>query len=341
MMDVDAAARFADHRPPYRRLTPPPVADARTRGYYPPPSPSRAEPASAYDVDADRRFPPGDRRDWQFDRRREWSLAEEDKSRSAWRSWDRTMDRDRYERDVPPVRGSGWEAREERDRRPYYPGSPPSTRSVDGSRPLSSRLTEGGYPGPGEERGYPPRDLERSRYPPLPLATSPPPFSRVRGRSPSPVRRGGPGNATDDMRPPMKRAREEPPYPSSYYSPPLQARRGSISGGPIDYPPPPRSAATPPPSSGGSFYDSRVGPPTQFSAVGQPGGGPPLDRDYAGARDRTSDLVAYGSSSYDRDVRPARSPPPSRMPPPPPPYARNSYNPRDDRRYMPPPPRTS
>ncbi|EGO25927.1 hypothetical protein SERLADRAFT_466773 [Serpula lacrymans var. lacrymans S7.9] len=293
MMDVDAAARFADHRPPYRRLTPPPVADARTRGYYPPPSPSRAEPASAYDVDADRRFPPGDRRDWQFDRRREWSLAEEDKSRSAWRSWDRTMDRDRYERDVPPVRGSGWEAREERDRRPYYPGSPPSTRSVDGSRPLSSRLTEGGYPGPGEERGYPPRDLERSRYPPLPLATSPPPFSRVRGRSPSPVRRG-----------------EE-------------------------------LAATPPPSSGGSFYDSRVGPPTQFSAVGQPGGGPPLDRDYAGARDRTSDLVAYGSSSYDRDVRPARSPPPSRMPPPPPPYARNSYNPRDDRRYMPPPPRTS
>ncbi|KAH7928943.1 hypothetical protein BV22DRAFT_167479 [Leucogyrophana mollusca] len=280
-MDVTAPPRFVDSRgpPPYRRLSPPPATDTRGRGYFPPRSPPRDPP---YEAETDRRFGGGEPRDWQFDRRRDWnSAADEDKFRPpAWRSWDRNpaADRDRFDRDAPPpVRGNGWDDRGER--RPAYPGSP--VRSIDGgARPLSSRLNDS-YPPGNDDRAYPPRDLDRSRYPSA-LEGSPSTFSRVRGRSPSPLRRGG-GNSMDDLRPPLKRAREDAPYPSGYYSPP---RRGSITG---EYPA--RSIATPPPSSGGSstFYDSRGGPPPPFSG-GSVAGGPPLDRDYAAPRDRVSDL---------------------------------------------------
>ena len=335
LMDVDSPARFNDNRPPYQRRLSPPPADRARSVYPPPPSPPRAEPPYA---DLDRRYAGGDRRDYPFEgRQRQLSGPEDDsylKSRPA--SWDRvTLDKDRVDRGVPPIRNHGWETHEDRERRTSFPGSP-STRSFDPpqQRPLGSRLTDS-YSGPGDDRTYPPRELERSRYPPAPVEGAAP-FSRVRPRSPSPnTRRPGPGNVIDDGRPPMKRVREDPPYSAAYYSP--DPRRPGVAGGPNDYPP--RAAPTPRPEGGAAYYDNRAGPPP-------PSGGrtgPPYDRDYPVARDRAPDPGSYvsGPSSYDR---PPRSPPPSRLPPPP---YRGNYTRggdlRDDRAYnnMPPPPRTS
>jgi len=329
-MDVDPP-RFNDNRPPYqRRLTPPPTTD-RARGIYPPPSPPRTEPAY---VESDRRYVAGDRRDYAYDgRQRQLSGPDEDsywKSRSG--TWDReAIDKDRVERGV---RNNGWETREERERRSSFPGSP-SARSFDTpqQRPLGSRLTEG-YP--GEDRVYPPRELERSRYPPT--SSEGAAFSRVRPRSPSPIsRRPGPGSVVDDGRPPVKRPREDASYAAGYYSP--EPRRPVVTGGPTDYPP--RSAATPRPESA-SYYDARVGPPVPPSGSRN---GPSYDRDYPVARDRATDIGYTPGPSYDR---PPRSPPPSRLPPPPyggrGNYTRGGGDPRDDRPYnsnMPPPPRSN
>ncbi|KAF8840893.1 hypothetical protein BDN67DRAFT_967967 [Paxillus ammoniavirescens] len=295
----------------------------------------------------------------------------------AWRPYERSAlaerDRDRYERDrdrdtrerererdrdlgpPPPARGS-WDDRDRRGGPPGFPPSPPSSRmdnaSVGPARSLSARLTDSYSLAPvgsasagagADDRAYAPpaRDFDRPRYPALDDHALP--FSRVRGRSPSPPpRRGGPGASglSDDLRPPLKRSRDDgvPPYASGgptgpgngggAYSPP---RRGGPMGS--DYPPtsaPPRSASTrasPPPSSGASsvFYDR--GP--------APGGD--RDRD----RDRDRDYVGGGrgeySATYDRDGR--RSPPlAGRMGPTG--YARGMYgrDVRDERRYMPPPP---
>ncbi|KIJ18487.1 hypothetical protein PAXINDRAFT_97280 [Paxillus involutus ATCC 200175] len=297
----------------------------------------------------------------------------------AWRPYERSAlaerDRDRYERDrdrdtrererererdrdlgpPPPARGS-WDDRDRRGGPPGFPPSPPASRmdnaGVGPARSLSARLTDSyslapvpsAGAGAGDDRAYAPpaRDFDRPRYPAL--DDHPLPFSRVRGRSPSPPpRRGGPGagGLSDDMRPPLKRSRDDgaPPYGSGgptgpgngggAYSPP---RRGGPIGS--DYPStsaPPRSAGTrasPPPSSGASsvFYDR-----------GGPGPAPGGDRD----RDRDRDYVGgargeYGAA-YDRDGR--RSPPlAGRMGPTG--YARGMYgrDVRDERRYMPPPP---
>lgn len=332
IMDIDpASARFNESRPPAypRRLTPPP-AD-RARAYPPPPLPPRAEPGY---VELDRRFPPGDRRDYPYEGRpRQLSGTEEDswKSQPRPESWDReALDKDRLLRGVPPARHNGWETREERERRGSFPGSPARPLEASQQRPLGSRLSDN-YSGPGEDRSYPPRDLERSRYPP-PL-DGPATYSRVRPRSPSPIsRRPGPGSVIDDGRPPMKRPREDAPYPPGYYSP--EPRR-PIAGGPSDYPT--RSGQTPRPDGGAAYYDARL-PPVRS-------GPPPYDRDYPVARDRGSEVGGYvsGPSSYDR---PPRSPPPR-----PPPqiypsrgnYTRGGGDPRDDRAYgsnMPPPPRS-
>ncbi|KAG2074066.1 hypothetical protein BDR04DRAFT_1126958 [Suillus decipiens] len=300
-----------------RRYGSPPPSDVRGRSYYPPRSPPRAD--VPFEADSDRRFASADQRD-SFDRRRDWyGAADDDKSRPPlWRPYDREPQRERYDRDAPPPRSSGWDGREPERRAPF---SSSPVRPIDSSRPLSSRLGDG-YP-PVDDRSYPPRDFERPRY------TGPdndPPFVRgVRPRSPSPPRRGGANSSLDDIRPPLKRVREDPPYSGGgYYSP----RRPSMSMG--DYPP--RSAATPPPGSGtsGGFYESRGGPPPFSSASAG------VERDYP-PRERSGpgDGPPYGAA-YDRDTRPPRSPPP-RM------YGRPSYrpDPRDDRRYLPPPPRSS
>ncbi|KAG1812243.1 uncharacterized protein BJ212DRAFT_1448297 [Suillus subaureus] len=302
-----------------RRYSPPPPSDVRGRSYYPPRSPPRAD--VPFEADSDRRFATTDQRD-SFDRRRDWyGAADDDKSRPPiWRPYEREPQRERYDRDAPPPRSSGWEGRDSERRAPF---SSSPVRPIDSSRPLSSRLGDGYLP-PVDDRSYPPRDFDRPRY------TGPdndPPFVRgVRPRSPSPPRRGGANSSLDDIRPPLKRAREDPPYSSGggYYSP----RRPSMSMG--DYPP--RSAATPPPGSGtsGGFYEPRGGPPPFSSASAG------VERDYP-PRERSGPGdggPSYGAA-YDRDTRPPRSPPP-RM------YGRLPYrpDPRDDRRYLPPPPRS-
>jgi len=343
-MDVDPPARFPDTRgPPPRRFSPPPPSD-RGRVYYPPHLPTL--PPRDVLHSGERRYIPPDR--VAFDRRRDWSGAStagagggaDDDKRQAWRYerppferdnkdrldhgrsvWDE-RDRER-DRDHERERDRDRDRERERDRR--FPSPPP--------RSLSSRLTDP-YPPPAlgvEDRLYPPpalaRDFDRTRYAAGDGAL---PFSRVRGRSPSPPRRSG----VDDLRPPIKRMRDEAPpayasggvtgagttYPrNSTYSP---DRRASVAGEYVA-----RSADAPPSNAGVSnnnFYDLRGPPP--FG-----GGG---DREYGGSSG------AYGSV-FDRSGR--RSPPPaSRMPPP---YGRPMYSrghdPRDDRRYMPPPPRAA
>lgn len=334
LMDIDPPSRYADSRAPFPRpFSPPSSADRardRERTLYPPGSPARTIPSASdlppYDIESDRRFTP---RELQIyaERRRPWD--EETYIRRTYPN----ADRDRFERDAPPVasaRNNGWETRDERDRRPYAPGSP--ARPFDsGQRPLSSRLTEpySGPPGTAPPDHRYPRDVDRSRYPPS-AGGSPPPFSRVRHRSPSPVGRrpGPPGSSLDDIRPPMKRQRDDVTYPpsSGYYSPLGRDRRAST-----DYPPRPLS---PPPGSGGSYYDR---PPPLSGGTAGSGGSGPLDRDYIGGRDRGD--YAAGPSSYDRPRSPVPS---SRIPPQG--YGRGAgyprgSDPRDDRRYnMPPPP---
>ncbi|TFK82529.1 hypothetical protein K466DRAFT_666461 [Polyporus arcularius HHB13444] len=301
-MDVDPP-RFSD-RASYRRPSPPPAdayAPPRDRtwvpaGEAPPYRDSDREPPP-------RRPPPGDTHGYT----REW--REGDRERPYGDDYDRSWDRSRdYDRDGRfPDRDPAWETREERDRRPAYPPPPPdvtpaSSRPYEPQRPLSSRLSDA-YP---DDRGYS-RDVDRDRgrFPP----SDPPPFSRVRPRSPSPVRRS---TANDDLRPPLKRAREDP-YPSGGYYPP-----GDEPRRPSDFPPP--RLRTPPPSGGGYYDDPRYNTSP---------GAPPRDRDFL---DRERD-VGY---AYDRRADPRD--PPGRLPPPrsPPPYGRSAYD-RDDRRYSIPP----
>ena len=293
IMDVDPPPRFSDTRASYRRPSPPPGESySRDRTWVPAgeaPPYRDSEPSRRPTTDYPREWREGDRPPYgeDFDR-----------------SWDRPREYERDGRFPPPDRDgppAGWEARDERDRRAAYPPAdlPPSaSRSYDPPRPLSSRLTDS-Y---ADDRGYA-RDHDRARYPPPP----PPPadgpsYSRVRPRSPSPVRRTAPG---DDPRPPLKRPRDDA-YPSGGFYPD-EAR------GPSEYPPP--RLRSPPPAGGGYYDDPRYNT--------SPGAG--RDREYLSSRDRDG---AYG---YDR-----RGDPPGRMPPPrsPPPYARSVYD-RDDRRFPP------
>ena len=340
-MDIDPA-RFPDTRggPPPRRFSPPPPGD-RGRVYYPPRSPSPPPRDTLHS--GERRYIPTDR--VTFDRRRDWYGASsagagagaDDDKRQAWRYERPPFERDNkdrldhgrsvwderdHERDRDHERERDRDRDRDRERDRRFPSPPP--------RSLSSRLTDP-YPPPAlaaEDRLYPPvasaRDFDRPRYA---AGDASLPFSRVRGRSPSPPRRSG----VDDLRPPMKRMREEAPpayasggvtgagttYPrNSTYSP---DRRASVAGEYVA-----RSADAPPSNAGvanSNFYDARGPPP--FA-----GGG---DREYRGSGG------GYGTV-FDRSGR--RSPPPaSRMPPP---YGRPMYSrghdPRDDRRYMPPPP---
>jgi hypothetical protein len=306
--DIEAP-RYGDNRGPFRPFSPPSAADLardRARMQFPPTPPRALVDAPPYDD----RYPPPGGRDWQYpyDRRRDWSAADEEywKSRPQWERSNPPSDRERFDRDAPPPR---WETRDERDRRESFPPAraPSPPRAYDGPpRPLSSRLTDSySSPAGAADRSYPP-----------PPPRDPPSFSRVRPRSPSPRPR-----PTDDARPPPKRMRDEA-YPSGYYSPP--PREASLRR-PADYP---SRGPSPPPTSGGSSYYDRTGPPpssgstTTASLV-------PGDRDYLPPRDR---LDYPPPASYERP----RSPPRGGT------YPRGGYgrgvDARDDRRYPPPPP---
>ncbi|GJE90044.1 hypothetical protein PsYK624_061660 [Phanerochaete sordida] len=309
IMEVDPP-RFSDRAQPagYRRSPPPFNPDRPWSETYagdvvrrdlPPPPP-----------------PPGYRREWREDDRLtpnvpfdEWDRERRDWDRPPTMDRDRDHDRDRFlSREPPPP---SWETREERDRR-VSGGFPPAPLSIAGdappsrpfdSRPLSARLSE---PYAADDRDR----FERARYPPL--DASPGSYSRVRGRSPTPPRR--PGAPIDDLRPPMKRARDDAYGPSGYYPPPP----GALDAG-REYSPPPRRTPQP----GGYYDDARDYPPRGPSPA-------------PSVRDRDRDFLERDSyPPYDR-----REPPPlGRMAPPrsPPPYARGPYG-RDDRRYPPPRP---
>ena len=291
---------------PNRALSPP----LRGKSVYPPPPPPPlpllAEPVSY--ADSDRRYI-GDRRDYPEDRQRSFNGPEDD-------YYSRT------DRGPPPVRGHGWETRDER-----------KVTVADSSpiRPYDNTPSRPAQPRPGntypDDRTYPPREFERERYaPPASEST----IARVRPRSPSPIRRVG---TIEDDRPPTKRAREEAPYSTGYYTPQPQPRRALSASGPADdYSsrplPPPR------PPSRATYYESRAAPVSPPARAGAP----PYERDYS-LRDRPAEVVSYvsGPSTYERP----RSPPPARAPPVG--YnARAGYtrpDPRDDRRYIPPLPR--
>lgn len=346
LMNADVPPRFNDNRASYMRRgpSPSPVADRARSVYPPPPSPPKRGPEPAPYPEPDRRFPPGDRREWLVDGKAPPHQGHDEdyyKTRPASASWDReALDRDRtVERGAPPSRNNGWETREERERRGTLPAPPsPPMRPFESvqARPVASRLSDT-YSTPTEDRSYPPKDYDRVRYP---LSNDPPAsFSRVRARSPSPISRRPPlsGGLADDGRPPMKRAREDVPYSGpGYYSP---DRRAPASGLPSDYAArgPPNRATNEPP-----YYDARdarPGPPSSSAPVPR-ATGPPYDRerDYPAARDRGLDMGGYapspGPASYDRLQR--SSPPPRQSLPP---YAgRGNYSrgdPRDDRAYMP------
>ncbi|KAI8972170.1 hypothetical protein BD414DRAFT_500441 [Trametes punicea] len=290
LMDADPVhPHVTDTRLSYRRPSPPPAET------YPPRDRAWMPVGETYREPEPVRRPPEPlpyTREWREGDRLygdEWSE----------RSWDRAREYDRdarfIERDaVLPA----WETREERDRRTAYPPPdvpPPAPRVYE--RPLGSRLTDP-YT---DDRAY----VDHGRYPPV----EPPPYARVRPRSPSPLRRSG---ASDDLRPPLKRAREDS-YSAVPYYPDDPPR-----GGPAEYPPRMRTPAPPPP--GGAYYDDPRYPASPGSR----------ERDYMDMRERDGGSYAL----YDRRADAA-----ARMPPPPhspPPYPRAPYG-RDDRRYSVPP----
>ncbi|KAI0646020.1 hypothetical protein C8Q79DRAFT_729822 [Trametes meyenii] len=281
LMDVDTVhprERVVERRMSYRRPSPPLVDSypSRDRAWVPAGEAYR-EPEPTRRAVADHAYT----RDWREGERPygdDWNE----------RTWDRSREYDRdarfVERDaVPPA----WETREERERRAAYPEVPPTSTRVY-ERTLGSRLSDP-YP---DDRAY----LDRGRF-----VESAPTYSRIRPRSPSPIRRA-PGS--DDLRPPVKRAREDPYAPAPYYAdePPR--------GGPVDYPPRMRS---PPPPPSGAYYDDPRYPPSPGTR----------EREYLDSRDP-------GYPPYDR-----RTDPGGRMPLPrsPPPYSRASAYGREDRRY--------
>lgn len=311
--DVDPPSRFGA---PYRRPATPVAADepytSRARPWAPSGETFTDDPARrpvdahAYGRDwreGDHAYPD----DWDARNGRTWERPVRDYDR------DRVLDRD-------AGANNGWETREERERRvsssfPPPPEHPaPAPRSFE-QRPLSSRLTDGYI---GDEPRYG-REPERPHF-----ASTPPPavFSRVRPRSPSPVRR--PGAVLDDLRPPVKRPRDDAYGSSGYYPPappPAETLPPRSTG---DYPP--SRLRTPPPASSASYYDdlrASAPPPYNSSASVLP-----RDRDYVDSRERAPEVTGY--VPYDRRE------PVSRMPPPrSPPYS-SRYG-RDDRRYSVPP----
>ncbi|ESK84675.1 hypothetical protein Moror_661 [Moniliophthora roreri MCA 2997] len=222
-MDVDA--RYPDR---HSRYTPPDRDRTRVSSASGRASPPHHYPSS-YD-DRDRRVPPPATRDYppyDYERRRDWTSAEEDpywKSRSTYPP----PEKERYEREPPyssssSTRAIGWETRAEHDsRRAAQLNNYPPARSAESVRErdsLPARPPTGGakldYPAPA------PYD-DRERYERLKYNVNPHNHpqsavalasfsSRVRQRSPSPVRRSN--SSVVDDRPPSKRPREDYPQP--------------------------------------------------------------------------------------------------------------------------------
>ncbi|KAL1941930.1 hypothetical protein VTO73DRAFT_6460 [Trametes versicolor] len=272
-MDVDLVhPRPAESRLSYRRPSPPPAEmyPARDRAWVP--------AGEAYREPEPARRPAADPAPAPHSYTREWREGDRPHGDDyIERSWDRGREYDRdtrfVERDaVPPA----WETREERERRAAYPAdvppAPPASRSYD--RPLSARLSDA-HP---DDRAY----HDRGRYTVEPPAAS---YSRVRPRSPSPLRRAG---GSDDMRaPPPKRARDD-----AYYYPDER---------PAEYAPPPPRLRTPPPPSSVYYDEPRYPSPA---------------RDYIDPRERDVGYPAYDRhADLDAARRQARrSPPPYAYP---------------------------
>ncbi|KAF9478366.1 hypothetical protein BDN70DRAFT_48392 [Pholiota conissans] len=190
--------------------------------------------------------PPSSRGEWEID---------DDYYKS--RGWDRpppSTERELFDREVYPPRPGSWDARAEREFLPR-----------DEYSPLAPAVDDRYIPGPPL-----PREGDRSRPQP---GGYPPTYSRIRGRSPSPLGRPGAG-PIDDSRPPLKRARED--YPPEYYpsgrAPPARSRpsdylppRTGTHGSAVDWPPPPSASSAgmgggppaPPVSGGGRDYRMR------------------------------------------------------------------------------------
>ena len=285
----DTLARYGDRF--YRDFSPPLMEIPRGGGDRAgrpapfPPSPGRAPPGG--DISSRRgewqyqQYPPspGVPQDWEVDER-----------------WDRTGDRDRFERDVPP-RGAGWDYRGDRE---FITRGVFFVSSMDNSR-LTWSLFSDGYSSapPLDDRGYGPslpiRDADRGR----PLGPYTPPYGRVRPRSPSPIRRAGSG-PMDDSRLVMKRPREDFP-PSGYYPhvPPAGDRDGPgpMSRPPGAYPPPPpRSANSGPPPGSSSWPPPPASGPSSIGPAGD------RDRDYRMGRDGMD--FPPPSTGYDRPRTP-------------------------------------
>jgi len=288
----DSLARYGDRS--YRDFSPPlgeiPRGSGGDRGGRPgpfPPSPGRAPPGG--DIS-------GRRGEWQYSQYppspgvpQSWEFEE---------GWDRSGDRDRFERPG----SAGWDYRGERD----FIARGAFSLLLWKAKALTFFFffLDGYSSGPPlDDRGYAPgppnRDTDRGR-PPGPYT---PPYGRVRPRSPSPMRRTGPGSM-DDSRPAMKRSREDFP-PSGYYpphAPPVGNRDGPgpMRRPPSEYPPPPppRSGSSGPPPSSASSWP----PPPASGGLGAGGPSGDRDRDYRMGRDGMD--FPPPSAGYDRPRSP-------------------------------------
>ncbi|KAK7040793.1 hypothetical protein VNI00_009699 [Paramarasmius palmivorus] len=286
-------------------------------------SPPHHYPPPSYE-DRDRRAAPAATRDYppyDYDRRRDWNGAEDDpywKSRSTYPP-PAPPERERYEREPgPPLpssstsRAPGWETREEHDsRRTAQLNIYPPARSADPTRERDSLPAR--PPTNGSKLEYPPPPPpphdDRDRYERLRHTVNPHNHpqsavalasfsSRVRQRSPSPVRRAP--NAVVDDRPPLKRPREDYPPPP----PPPVAPASTVV-----YTRPREPAAYPSgPARYSTDYDSHRAPPAPVSEYRRP--------EYPASYDRPrSPGRGAMAGGYSNNYRP---------------------DPRDDRRYMPP-----
>jgi len=181
----------------------------------------------------DERYPPAsDPRDWSDRSYRPPPPPQWEGGREAPGAHDVGRPRERYDEREPP-RGV-WDPSQHDDRRQSGPLPPPSRSSWDRAEDPMVVRTREPFPPTPVERGPPPaeRNTDRfvTKYPPSEYP--PRDGARVRPRSPSPIRR-----PVDDVRPPVKRAREDGP---GYYDDP-------------------RRIPVPPASAGYTEYHSRAG----------------------------------------------------------------------------------
>ncbi len=274
--DVPLSARY-DKRP-YGEFSAHPGSERRPSAYAgspPPLSGGRAPPP----VDAPLRhdyyaYPPP---------RSDWDMDDDGYYKSGSGAWDRppphSGDRERFRaRSVRPRPGS-WDARQEREFE--VRGLSISYRRAIHTDSAQNPIPPGppGAPMPPDDR-YPPgppmaRDIDRSARPPPGYSA---PYGRVRGRSPSPVGRGGPAPA--GRRAPADEARARG-LPRRVLSAPTRAAAAAPAPSIRTGVPPPRSAGQgagaewPPPGSAGLRRGWR--PPRGRQEYRPPGREPPME----------------------------------------------------------------